>query len=293
MKPDDQQDRKAYFAASRSWAEDTLGQGNRSRRTAWIVAGIAIGLALLEALALIILLPLKTVVPYTVMVDRQTGYVQVLDPNSRPRIDGDSALTKSLLAQYVIARESFDVSGLPLNYRKVGLWSAEAARSDYLVQMRAGNPRAPLAVYPRSTLVQTNVKSVSAIGPTTALVRFDTVRQDLGGAPQPPLAWASIVRYRFNDGPMSVADRFDNPLGFQVVRYHRDAEAIPPAVAPSAGNSAAVQPSPQLTQPAVASLATAPRVSQLAPPPAAGPVRSRTVDARSVPMGNPLGAPRP
>ena len=47
---------------------------------AWIVATVALVVALFEALALIVLTPLKTVVPYTLLVDKQTGYVQELKP---------------------------------------------------------------------------------------------------------------------------------------------------------------------------------------------------------------------
>ena len=37
-----------------------------------------------------------------------------------------------------------------------------------------------------------------------------------------------MIRYRFSGEPMRVEDRFVNPLGFQVTRYRRDPEALPP-----------------------------------------------------------------
>ncbi|WP_252407265.1 VirB8/TrbF family protein, partial [Escherichia coli] len=88
-----------------------------SQRTAWIVAGVACAIALMEAAALLALTPLKTVEPYTLLVDRQTGYVQALKPLDAQQVSANAALTQSFLVQYVIARESFDAAALQSNYR--------------------------------------------------------------------------------------------------------------------------------------------------------------------------------
>lgn len=223
--------REAYYAQARSWAQDRQQAQARSARLGWILAGVATGLAALEALALVALTPLKTVVPYTLLVDRNTGFAQALDTSKMPNVAGDTALTHALLAQYVIAREGFDISSISQQYRRVALWSAGAARGQYLAQMPASNPESPLARYPRSAVVEARVESVSPIGPQVALVRFSTLRRDggmAGAAEQGRRAyWAAVVRYRFSGVPMAIEDRLINPLGFQVVDYRRDAEAAP------------------------------------------------------------------
>ena len=156
----------AYYVEAGSWAEDRQEQLRASRRTAWIIAADRrCAVALLEALALIVLMPLKTVEPYTLLVDKQTGFVQALEPLNPQRISGDTALTQSFLTQYVIAREGFDVDSLQTNYRRVGLWSVDTARSSYVAAQQAGNPESPLARYPRCTVVETLVKSISPVEP--------------------------------------------------------------------------------------------------------------------------------
>ena len=70
------------------------------------------------------MLPFKTVVPYTILVDRNTGFAQVLEGEAVPSVKPQSALTQSLLAQYVVARETFDIARIQTQYRKVALWSA-------------------------------------------------------------------------------------------------------------------------------------------------------------------------
>lgn len=224
----------AYYAEAASWNRDRVSSMRTSHRIAWAIAGIAALLALLEGIALVLLTPLKSVQPYTLMVDRTTGYVQALKPLDQATVTPDTALTQSLLVQYVLAREGFDMATLNADYRKVALFSAEAARNSYLQQMQVSNPGSPLVVYPRTTVIDARVKSVSPIGPNAALVRFDTLRQDLRGQPQPGGSWVAVIHYRYSSSPMTLDDRFVNPLGFQVVSYRRDPEALPAVAAQSA-----------------------------------------------------------
>lgn len=231
----------AYYDEARSWSEDRAAELHKSRRLAWIVAIIAGVIALLEAIALVFLVPLKTAVPYMVMVDRQTGHVETLDPLDQAKVAPDAALTRSFLAQYVVARESYSAPAVRSDYRKVALWSADEARQQYLALMQPSNAASPFATLPRSAQVEVRLQSVSSLGPDTALVRFQTLRTDPGGSGQPAQAWAAVLKYRFSAKAMSAADRLDNPLGFQVVRYRRDAEMAPPTPTPSAAPQPADQ----------------------------------------------------
>ena len=234
----------AYYREAGSWAEDKNDALRRSQRIAWATAGAAVAIALCEALALVFLAPLKTVVPYTLLVDKQTGYVQELKPLDQQKIAPDAALTRSFLVQYVIARESFALAEVQANYRKTALWSADSAKSDYTSLMPINNPASPLARLPRTTVIDTIVKSVSSLGGNTALVRFDTIRRDASGQPHPAQPWVAVLTYRFSTGPMRADDRFLNPLGFQVTRYRRDQEALvpEPVTAPPATAVTIVRP---------------------------------------------------
>jgi type IV secretion system protein VirB8 len=255
MKKQTREALNAYYVEADSWAHDRVDALQVSRRNAWRIAFGAGLIAVLEAIALVVLMPLKTVEPYTLLVDRQTGFVQGLKPIDVERIAPDRALTQSFLVQYVIARESFDIDSLPDNYRKVALWSSGRARADYVASAQISNPDSPLARYPRATIVETRVKSVSPVGRDVAMVRFETRRRDAGGQVGPPSAWVAVIRYGYSGEPMSVEDRFVNPLGFQVTRYQRNAEVL----------------QPEQTAPAVA----APQVQILPAPTATSPVQTQ------------------
>ncbi|KLE36035.1 hypothetical protein AAW00_02105 [Aurantiacibacter luteus] len=218
------------FDFADTWATSVTDELERSRRIAWIVATVAAAIALLLAIAIVVMLPLKTTEPYTILVDRQTGNVETLAPFDEDLVAADAALTRSFLVQYVIAREGYDYPDLQEDFRKVSLWSAGEARQRYDQLMRAGQATSPVVLYGRDTRVTAEVRSVSSLDQNRALVRFSTVRSDRGGQPGVAQHWAAVIDFEFSAAGMSEQDRYLNPLGFQVTRYRRDAETLPEAL---------------------------------------------------------------
>jgi type IV secretion system protein VirB8 len=253
--------KEEYYQKAASWAEDMDQSRQRNAKLGWTIAGVAIVIALFEAVALIAMAPLKTVVPYTLMVDRQTGYVVALDPLKPTTISSDDALTRSFLAQYVIARESFEIDNLQGEYRKVSLWSSGKAKKEYSALMNAQNPNSPLKLYSRKALVQTRVKSISPLNKTSSLVRFETFQN--GGSSGFSNQWVAIIKYRYSKEPLDMESRLLNPIGFQVTEYRRDSEAPPPVESSYSSTSAApVSPMTPMASPPAANPFT---VDQVAP----------------------------
>lgn len=219
-------EREDYYSEASSWHSDVNDALRASRRRAYWLAGAALGIAALEALALVLLLPLKTVVPYTIMVDRQTGMAEPARGLVPGAMAENEAMVRSLLAQYVLARESLDATDLPVNFRKIGLWSAGTARSDYLRAFDRANPDSVLHSASSATQISTAILSITRLDKGSALIRFSTDRRD-GDGPVTRRHWAAAVAFGFSPAPLSAEDRLINPLGFQVMRYRRDGEAEP------------------------------------------------------------------
>jgi len=258
-KPDKNLDQ--YFKRAEHWALDRERAERSSRRVAWIAVAVLATVAVAEAVAIVVMLPLKTVVPYTLMVDRQTGYIQALKPLDRDVVAPDRALTRSFISQYVIAREGFDQGSFREDYRKVSLWSTGEARDRYVASMQPTNPASPLAALPRGAGIDVEIRGISSLSNDTALVRFATYRSDAYGQARPQM-WQAVLTYKFSNAAMSAGDRLTNPLGFQVIRYRRNAE-LPPE--PPAANPAPVA-APEATATATAGRPSAGSV----PPGAAG-----------------------
>lgn len=219
-------DHDTYYAEAQSWADQRVESERRARRLAWIVASVAGIIALVLSVTLAILLPLKTVQPYVVTVDRQTGAVEIATTVANGRLTQNEAVIQSQLANYVRLRETFDATDLASNYRRVQLLSAPDVRSGYIAAIAASNPASPLHTLSPGDTLSIRIKSVSLIGPGSALVRYDAARTLVGARGTVSSAFVSAISFGFSDRPLRASDRFDNPLGFQVTRYRRDADGL-------------------------------------------------------------------
>jgi type IV secretion system protein VirB8 len=219
-------DRDDYYSAARSWADGQSSAAARETRIAWRVAAGASVIALLLALSLLFLVPLKTVQPYVLTVDRQTGAVESATTVQSGRLSQNEAVIQAQLAGYVIARETFDATDLSEKYRRVQLMSARPVAAAYVAQMAAGNPDSPLRTLNRGDTVSIKIRSVSLINEGAALVRYTATRSALGGGTGQPANFVAAISFGFNGRALRQSDRFDNPLGFQVTRYRRDAEGL-------------------------------------------------------------------
>jgi type IV secretion system protein VirB8 len=219
-------DQENYFERAQSWAETQNGSVLRERKIAWVVAGIASALAFILAITLLILLPLKTVEPYVVTVDRQNGAVQVASGIEPGKLSQNEVVIQAELARYVRARESFDATDLPQVYRQVQLMSSRDIATEYVRFMSVKNAASPLNALNRGDTLAVTIKSISLISPGSAIVRFDVAQIAPGGGAPATGSYVSAISFGFNGRPLKPVDRFDNPLGFQVTRYRRDVEGF-------------------------------------------------------------------
>ncbi len=239
------------------WIEHNIEIERRGRRTAWIVAIVMIVVCAAQAAAIAIMLPLKEVVPYTVLVDRQTGYIETARGVKIGDLAEDQAIVESMLAQYVLSRETFDPADFVERYDRVALWSLGSARDQYVAQYQSGADNVLADIRPGTT-VKVIVKKIEVLSKDTARVRFETQRRDTGADPV-RFDWQSVVSFRFTGQPMKMEDRLMNPLGFQVTAYRRDSETsadqaltpVPDTAVPAAAPAAEAVPSDSsLAQPA-------------------------------------------
>jgi type IV secretion system protein VirB8 len=238
------------------WMERALIQERKGRKAAWIIACLLIFVCCVQAAAIAIMLPLKEVVPYTVLVDKQTGYVETARGVQIGQLAEDQVIVESMLAQYVLARETFDPADFKERYERVALWSLGPARDQYVGQYQAGSTDSILTGLRPGTTVKVAVKNIELLTDGTARVRFESQRRD-ANAPPVVTDWQAIVSFQFTGQPMKMEDRLLNPLGFQVTGYRRDSEMI---AAPVPGTL----PAPEYAAPALpteTSLAQQPPIS--------------------------------
>jgi type IV secretion system protein VirB8 len=216
-------ERRREFDLAEAWAEEAVDEARKSRNFAWVVALILIVIVGAQAAAIAVMLPLKQIEPYTILVDKTTGYMETVRGIKPGALPEDQAVVEALLAQYVLAREAFGAADLSERYRQVALWSDGAARAEYIA---AYQPGGAMTAVPAGAQIAVTIKKVDVLSRNAARVHFATTRT---GAP--PTDWQATIGFRFSGAPMRNEDRLINPLGFQVISYRRDGET-PPVPAP-------------------------------------------------------------
>ncbi|WP_062357941.1 virB8 family protein [Pseudoxanthomonas mexicana] len=215
--------------------ELTLAErARKSERRAWLVAWLAIVMSLILAGGYFLFLPLKEKVPYLVMADPYTGTASIarLSGNFQDRdVTTEEAINKSNVAQFVLARESYD-SGLigQRNWRTTLSMAGPAVSPAYIALHSESNPERPFRLYGGASSVRSRILSIVLIGagtgarPTGATVRFQRSLYDKGrGQVQPLDSRIATLEFTYNpDLRLSEEDRLLNPLGFRVTNYRVD-----------------------------------------------------------------------
>jgi type IV secretion system protein VirB8 len=261
--------------------ELTLAErARKSERRAWLVAWSAIVMSLILAGGYFLFLPLKEKVPYLVMADPYTGTASVarLSGNFQDRdVTTEEAINKSNVAQFILARESYD-SGLvgQRNWRTTLSMAGPAVSPAYVALHAESNAQRPFRLYGAGKAVRTRILSIVLIGggagvrPTGATVRFQrSVYEKARGVSQPLDSKIATLEFTYNpDLRLSEEDRLLNPLGFRVTNYRVDddfaAAAVPerefpaPPAMPAPSPAMPATPPQEATEPAAAGPATAP-----------------------------------
>ncbi|MGV8958876.1 MAG: virB8 family protein [Stenotrophomonas sp.] len=206
----------------------------RSERRAWWVASASLLMSLALAGGYYYMLPLKEKVPFLVMADAYTGNATVARLSGTFRgetITANEAINRSNVAQYVLARESFDSAVMGLrDWDLVFTMSSEPVAATQRQRYANNNPQNPVYVYGASKAIRIKILSITPLGAEPngsfrgASVRIQRSLLDKRtGVAQ--FLDNQLVTMRFeyrNDLALSEQDRILNPLAFQVTEYRVD-----------------------------------------------------------------------
>ena len=208
-----------------TWERETYLSLRRSTRRAWACAVASFILNFLTLFALILVLPLKEFAPYVVTVDKSTGWLEVTRGLQQGNLTQTEAVTIAQIVRCVVARESFDATDYPALFNEVGLCMADRALDAYRRQHDQQNEESPPVLYGYDGILRVEIGSVNLLTDTTALVSFRTILEFKNR--EVVNHWRAAMTFGYSDKEFSMADRFINPLGFQISSYRRDPDLSP------------------------------------------------------------------
>jgi type IV secretion system protein VirB8 len=226
------------IAQSDDWDTDTRAKDASSRRTAWLVAGAGVLLAVLGFAMAVFQSMRPAPAPVTIVMDRTTGESHVVssfDADSVPElVSGD----RHWAAVFVRARESYYFNLLQSDYNQVArmtvpeTWTPYSAR---FVGENAMQTKVGTAQEHRVTIVSVRMSSTTKPGRFgEAIVTYDKEIHNNQGQTPPITRYVATVRYEYRPRSIKTAvDQNENPFGFVVLSYRADAELVAPAPAPA------------------------------------------------------------
>jgi type IV secretion system protein VirB8 len=207
------------------WETDIVLNLRRSQRNAWRIASAGLALSALLIVALILLLPLRKVVPYVVMVDKLTGEANVVQTAQ------DFVLTSALndkhwVKQFVISRERYNFRLLQHDYDNVRRMAGNSPWSAYdrLFQGEGALDKK----HGENVEITPTVLSITLADGGLATVRYELRTRDLRASSEPTVARrVATVRYAYEvKANVRESEAIENPLGFTVTGYQTDPELV-------------------------------------------------------------------
>ena len=96
------------FTKGANWEASRVTDLEKSRKVAWLFAGVFAFCLLVAIVALAVLTPLRRTIPYVVKQDAQTGNLEVLQAFDNRVIGNQELINKYWARKYVIAREQYN-----------------------------------------------------------------------------------------------------------------------------------------------------------------------------------------
>lgn len=230
-----------YFEEAASWDADRVKEYRRSARFGWTIALAGwVGVLFLSG-ALMLLMPLKRVEPFVIRVDDTTGVVDVV-PVYAGHATLPEAVTRYFLTHYVMQCERFDYATAESDYEECGAFQTGEENAAWYAKWNPSNPASPLNRYKDGTTVRVEVSSVSFLKRANgvsdlAQVRYRTVAEPAAGGAAMDTDWIATIEYAYVKPSTDPKSRQWNPLGFKIVDFNTEREALPytprPAATPS------------------------------------------------------------
>lgn len=211
----------AYIADAGRWEEEIYQERAKQARRWRNVAFTLIGVILLMAGGFAAMMPLKEFRPYVITVDAETGRAEATLVAQTGPLAQDEAVIKSLVGQYVIQRETYDLYDGQQRYDNILELSVSGALNSYRELWKSANPNYPYAVYGDDSIIRITVTGISLLNRNTANVRYiKTLTRN--GRNSVDEEFVVIVGFDFAPRETNLGGIIRNPLGFVVKSWRSD-----------------------------------------------------------------------
>lgn len=225
---------RAYTQAAK-WFEHNVAEDHRRKARNSKYLSIFFGILTFMSIGAVLgLTPLKTVEPYLVRVDNNSGFTDIVSPLSEG-ISPEQAEDEYWLATYVRTYESYNWSSQASSYAQIQLFSYGEVFTEYKnFQLSSKGYTEKLG---KNLQIRTEINNIVPLklapdiqsdkNIKTYQVRFTKTILDQFGNPDPQSQvtyWLATVSFDYKNPPLIQKDSWLNPMGFGVHGYAKTQE---------------------------------------------------------------------
>lgn len=209
-----------------TWETTRIALIEKSEHKAWVVAK-TFGVCFVLSLASIaFMMPLKTVEPFVIEVDKSTGMSEILHLANTADIPVSEMMNKYWLSQYVLAREGYDWRTLNQEYIKVRELSLPNVFDSYASQYGTENKNSLESQFKDDKRIVVKLNTIVVNSDSIATVRFSKkLINNRTGNEEASNSWTATIGFEyFPDFKVTEERRIINPFGFKITSYRVDPE---------------------------------------------------------------------
>lgn len=210
----------------KNWYADRYQSVRVQRDLLSLITLGAVAVAFVAVSLVYVNIPLVTVEPFVIQVDKKSGITQAVTPDTVEELTAHQVVNQYFVVNYIRARETIS-SNLLYNYNIVRIMSDPIkVFGEYKWWVNANNEEGVVATLGPEGWREIEIKSVIFIDEKQVQVRA-TVREGTRPGERSKVMHKVIyMQFDYVDLELSLAERYFNPLGFLVSSYRMEEEAM-------------------------------------------------------------------
>jgi type IV secretion system protein VirB8 len=219
---------QVFTEAAADFERFRIEEIRKSRRIAWVVAIAAVVIAGIAVTGIALSFALKQEpAPVVLKVDNATGDVTMLRSLKDHNDHYGDVVNKYWLGNFVRTCERYDWFSITVDYKACELFMMPDVFKAYSSKIQ--DKASPLNVLKDRGKIDIRVISIVLLSANNAQVRFTSQKLNAAGENPdglPIQRWIATIAFQYRSIQMTEQQRLVNPLGFKVLSYRVDPEAM-------------------------------------------------------------------
>lgn len=218
---------REYFEHAATFESNRVAEALSSKRRAYVFATLLLFLCIVQGIALLFLMPLKSVQLEAIVLDKSQGTIQPLQSLDVVQTELDEVFTKKFITDFMLARENYTFDTAEINYYTAAAFMSPALQTQWGSLWNTENPGSPLNVYKQLAKVRIDINAITLHTKESGRKDVATIRfrkTITNGELTTVRAYVATLVYKYVAAPTEEAIRRINPIGFVVTEYRVDDE---------------------------------------------------------------------